>query len=390
MRPPRPPRTTRGAVSDGEEEEEEDDSQGSERQQNRSFKFQRSSPLWRSFSAKSRTRSNDVLLDATESGDHDLGSRQREDIERELDHLSDFQRHRHLAGFQHLLPTRHRRIVGPLEQDASLNIPSPIDDASSLCSSPSTQTKVVGPKDWKRFRHILDDLYEFNVAHAHYTEAAFVLCEHAQLCSSADGGFKEEKDWRRWEQLLLRAVEDFDLGRTWEYAIDICEYLSKIYKARFMYAELSLLLQKQADLYRKILQEPRAKPCYFMVHFLGGDFPEVLRNKRFILRTEKHEDEYDLNGVISNEVKGARQLYDNSDLRQIIMKGIQRGYKLFKLKPVPSVSVSNPGSRKVPDAVQFFHRYNNVFCFEVEGQLKSVVSIESSLPAVSRWAQVRS
>jgi len=228
------------------------------------------------------------------------------------------------------------------------------------------------------------------VAHAHYTEAAFVLCEHAQLCSSADGGFKEEKDWRRWEQLLLRAVEDFDLGRTWEYAIDICEYLSKMYKARFMYAELSLLLQKQADLYRKILQEPRAKPCYFMVHFLGGDFPEVLRNKRFVLRTEKHEDEYDLNRVISNEFKGARQLYDNSDLRQIIMKGIQRGYKLFKLKPVPSVSVSNPGSRKVPDAVQFFHRYNNVFCFEVEGQLKSVVSIESSLPAVSRWAQVRS
>lgn len=147
-------------------------------------------------------------------------------------------------------------------------------------------------------------LYKLRDLHLHlgnYTEVAFTLELHARLLLWTDENllpqlkspdFPECDTHRELkEKLFYEMIRYFDMGKSWEYAINketgVFKELLTLYESdTYDYRQLSALLKRMAEFYDKVISPQEARvPCeYFRVAYYGRGFPMFWRNKAFVYR----------------------------------------------------------------------------------------------------------
>jgi tetratricopeptide (TPR) repeat protein len=150
-----------------------------------------------------------------------------------------------------------------------------------------------------------------------WAEAAFTLLQYSDSLEWSERPVKHI--WKKHascrtqralkEQLCRDAIKNFEKGKMWEKALDICKDLAKQYEEEtYDYPKLADLYQKIAGYYRSIMTEVRPDAEYFRVAFWGRGFPAFLQNKIFVYRGKGYEKLPDFQTRILDQFPNAKMM----------------------------------------------------------------------------------
>jgi dedicator of cytokinesis protein 3 len=139
------------------------------------------------------------------------------------------------------------------------------------------------------------DIHE---AAGNYVESGLTLLEYAdtlkwseeQLDGLTVKGrlYEAQTQSQRRELFMIDAMNELERGKDWERCIVLNKQLCLRYDERYEYHKLSALLQKQAELFERIISNDRFFNEYFRVKFTGEGFGED-NGQVFIYRGGVHE-----------------------------------------------------------------------------------------------------
>lgn len=214
-----------------------------------------------------------------------------------------------------------------------------------------------------------------------------------------------QPEWQRKEQLYHEIVKYFDKGKCFEKAIPMCKDLSHFYETRrFDYNSLSEILIMEAKFFQNVLTQLRPEPEYFRVGFYGLGFPLFVRNKQFIYRGMEYERIGAFTQRLQTEFPQAQILSKNSPPEASVLQSPEQFIQISNVRPVPEMPPTHCAMVPIPDKIARF--YNDVTKFihdrpnykgtvDKDNEFKSLwierttIEIESPLPGILRWFEVR-
>lgn len=246
-----------------------------------------------------------------------------------------------------------------------------------------------------------------------YAEAAFTLKLYADMLSwdreqltFSPHDQHGQPEWQRKEQLYHEIVKYFDKGKCWEKGIPLCKDLAHFYETRrFDYNSLSEILTMEAKFFQNILTQLRPEPEYFRVGFFGVGFPLFVRNKQFIYRGMEYERIGAFTQRLQTEFPAAQILSKNSPPEASVLQSPEQFIQISNVRPVPEMPPTHCAMVPIPDKIarffgdvtKFIHdRPNYKGTVDKDNEFKSLwierttIEIESPLPGILRWFEVRS
>lgn len=147
-----------------------------------------------------------------------------------------------------------------------------------------------------------------------WAEAGFTIMQYAKLLRwTADPllyvwkrheSCKTHKSLK--EELYRDIIGNFEKGKMWEDALDVCKELVIHYETEtFDYNKLATLLELMSTFYKNIMNGVRPEPEYFIVAFYGRGFPAFLQNKTFVYRGKSFEKRPDFQARILDQFPNA-------------------------------------------------------------------------------------
>uniref|UniRef100_UPI00358E5EA5 dedicator of cytokinesis protein 4 isoform X3 n=1 Tax=Myxine glutinosa TaxID=7769 RepID=UPI00358E5EA5 len=260
-----------------------------------------------------------------------------------------------------------------------------------------------------RYIHKLFDLHR---QANNSTEAAFALGLYAEQLSWDERPLQEilhypsQMERQRRELLYLEIIHYFDLGKSWENAIHLCQELASLYQARYDYRRLSKIRKMEAGFYDNIMEEQRLEPEFFRIGFYGRKFPFFLRNKEFVCRGHDYERLEAFQQRMLSEFPQAVAMQNANTPDESVLNSDTQQLQIYAVTPVPR-NLDVLQANFVPDCVKFHYRTNGVRRFrydrpfhrgprDKDNEFKSLwierttLILTHSLPGISRWFEVES
>ncbi len=163
-----------------------------------------------------------------------------------------------------------------------------------------------------KYVHILSKMH---VTLGNFVEAALSLQKHCDRLSFTSDKilpyfseeYKEEKEHRRRELMVLRMIELLDKGKDWERAIVWCKELRKYYEDTWQYGQLEELLKKEGTFYSNIMTKKRF-PAFFHVAFYGRGFRDLHLEGVYIYKSKELENHVEFANKMKKKYPSAELL----------------------------------------------------------------------------------
>ncbi|KAG6878530.1 hypothetical protein C0993_004428 [Termitomyces sp. T159_Od127] len=211
-------------------------------------------------------------------------------------------------------------------------------------------------------------LVNMHLQSQNYVEAALTLKLHSDLHEwdlnsfvgpMEDLGLPQQSQFHRKETLCLLILDYLGKGKAWERAIDICKELAFQHsEVTFNYGRLSEILRHQAMLLEHIVTEQRYYPDYYRVTFYGN-FPDAIRDKRFIYRGYEWEKFGAFCERMLNKHTGAQLFKAPNEPPVDIRFGNEQWIQCTAVTPEPDRTRAIFTSPDVPLAVRTYYEHSS-------------------------------
>ncbi|XP_059488659.1 dedicator of cytokinesis protein 1 [Neocloeon triangulifer] len=264
----------------------------------------------------------------------------------------------------------------------------------------------------------VNKLYELHLECENFTEAAYTLKLHSKLLlwsnsktslllrSSRSPEHRTHRELK--EKIYNDMIDNFDRGKMWECALEICKELIVQYEQEtYEYVKLSELHKRMAVFYQKIIEQIRPEPEYFRVAFYGRGFPSFLQNKVYVYRGKEYERLSDFSSRTQLQFPNAELMKKLVPPGEDITESDKQYLQINKVDPVMNENEYNFSGKNVNESIVKFYRVNEVRKFRYSRPFhkeprdpdnefaslwlaRTVLTTEESFPGILHWFPVDS
>jgi dedicator of cytokinesis protein 3 len=218
-----------------------------------------------------------------------------------------------------------------------------------------------------KYVHILSKMH---VNLGSFVEAALTLQTHCdRLSFSSDRilpyfseEYKEEKESRRRELMILRMIDLLDKGKDWERAITWCKELRKFYEETWQYQQLEELLKREGTFYTNIMTKKRF-PAFFHVAFYGKGFRDIHLEGIYVYKSKELENHVEFANKMKKKYPQAELLTKPPQDVQALNERDGQFFEVFAISAITQREINNEyvarDPRRSPKIVKY-EQLNNV------------------------------
>lgn len=184
----------------------------------------------------------------------------------------------------------------------------------------------------------ISEMALIQVKHDNWVEAAHLLKLHADMLDWSEAlvplpGGESITSYQLKRMLYSDIILLLEKGLYWESAAKLCQEWMLFEKSHCEFREIARLLDRESELYKKIVIENRFSPSYFRVGFYGLDWPAMLRNQQFVYRGEPLERISAFVDQMLSRYSGTQLVKSNGPVPASVLASNQRWIQIVAVKP---------------------------------------------------------